>query len=820
MTAAPSLWARVAVPAPLPEALVYRVPAGSTVPAVGARVRVELGRRRLVGWVLALEEKPPSDGFDPAKIKPILEVLDVEAAVPPDVLAMADFAARYYLAPLGEAMRLTIPTDLPPWGDRRISLTNAGALAPRRSAVESAILDHLLEHRRIRLAELSAALQGLGATERQELPRYLAQLERQGWVTIEEPGQKAGGRFVRAVELAPGDLEMQRQTARSKQGKAVIDYLHALARPATVRDVTAAAGCGASVIRRLVKLGLLREFTQPARLNLERHRLSEGDDERFVLRSDQNRAVEALVAALDVAEYRPFLLHGVTGSGKTEVYLRAIERCLEQSLSAIILVPEIALVPALASTVRRRFGRELALLHSNLGSAERQQEWERIRRGEARVVLGPRSALFAPAQNLGLVIVDEEHDSAYKQDRSPRYNGRDLALWRAREAGAAALLVSATPSLESRHNAATGKLSKLALTQRAGPGRLPRGVLVDLRKEAATKKTGEIFFSGALLKELRRVLDAGDQAILLRNRRGYAPVLLCRACGEDFRCEDCGLAMTFHLRGARLACHYCGDERPAPRRCSACGEAALEPIGAGTERVEERFRELFPQTSVDVLDADAGRRTGGAAAVLERFSRGETQVLIGTQMVAKGHHFPRVSLAAVLFADTYLRFPDFRAVERTYALLTQLAGRAGRGETEGTVVIQTYHPEHYAIRAALEHDDAVFADTEMRFRRTFAYPPFSRMVLILSQNKDAKRASESLRLLASTILGDPRSQKMRVLGPVSAPLERLRGKWRFQLAIRAGSGKMLRELVRDATASLPSAARSDLSVDVDPYDLL
>ncbi|MEO1087635.1 MAG: primosomal protein N', partial [Acidobacteriota bacterium] len=448
---------------------------------------------------------------------------------------------------------------------------------------------------------------------------------------------------------------------------------------------------------------------------------------------------------------------GVTGSGKTEVYLRAVERCLSEGRAALLMVPEIALVPALASAVRRRFGRELALLHSNLGTAERQQEWERIRRGEARVVLGPRSALFAPVANLGLVVVDEEHDSAYKQDRVPRYNGRDLALWRARDARAAALLVSATPSMESRHNAETGKLGLLNLTERAGPGRMPRGVLVDLRKEGGDKGTGEVYFSGPLLQELRKTLESGDQAILLRNRRGYAPVLLCRACGEDFRCEDCGLAMTFHRRGARLACHYCGDEKPAPRRCPACDEPALEPIGAGTERVEERFRELFPGTDVDVLDADASRRAGGAAAVLERFSRGDTQVLIGTQMVAKGHHFPRVSLAAVLFADTYLRFPDFRAVERTYALLTQLAGRAGRGERPGTVVIQTYHPDHYAIRAALEHDDAVFAEMETRFRRSFQYPPYSRMILILSQHKESPKAVDSLRQLADRIVRDPRS---------------------------------------------------------------
>ncbi|MEM1180689.1 MAG: primosomal protein N' [Acidobacteriota bacterium] len=803
------------MPLPLPDALTYAVPAGLAVPPqVGSRVKVEVGRRRLVGVVMALSDQAPEAAH---KIKPILEVLDVEPAVPENVLALADFAARYYLAPIGESVRLTVPNGLPPWGERRVSLTNAGALAPRREPAEAVILDYLLEHRRVRLAELSSALEVDG------LPQHLERLERLGLVSVEVPGQKAGGRYVRAVELAPGDFEEQREKARSKQARAVLDDLRALGRPATVRDVAASAECGVGVIRRLIKLGLLREFTQPERLVLDRHRLGgkKGDGDPIVLRPDQQTAVEALHGALDAATYAPFLLHGVTGAGKTEVYLRAVERCLAGGRSAILMVPEIALVPALASAVRRRFGRDLALLHSNLGSAERQQEWERIRRGEARVVLGPRSALFAPVASLGLVVVDEEHDSAYKQDRSPRYHGRDLALWRARDAGAAAVLVSATPSLESRYNAEVGKLGLLKLTERAGPGSLPRGVLVDLRKEdSAGKGTGEIYFSGPLLQELRRTLDAGDQAILLRNRRGYAPVLLCRACGEDFRCEDCGLAMTFHRRGTRLSCHYCGDERPAPRRCPACDEPALEPIGAGTERVEERFRELFPGVAVDVLDADASRRTGGAAAVLERFSRGDTQVLIGTQMVAKGHHFPRVSLAAVLFADTYLRFPDFRAVERTYALLTQLAGRAGRGERPGTVVIQTYHPDHYAIRAALEHDDAVFAEMETRFRRSFQYPPYSRMILVLSQHKESPRALDSIRQLAAAILRDPRSRDLRVLGPVAAPLERLRGRWRFQLGLRGPSGARLRQLVTDALEKVPATVRGDLVVDVDPQDLL
>ncbi|HEX2165023.1 MAG TPA: primosomal protein N', partial [Thermoanaerobaculia bacterium] len=483
----------------------------------------------------------------------------------------------------------------------------------------------------------------------------------------------------------------------------------------------------------------------------------------------------------------------------------------------VVLVPEIALVPALARAAERRFGSELAILHSNLASAERHQEWERIRRGEARVVLGPRSAIFAPLADLGLVVVDEEQDVAYKQESTPRYHARDVALVRAQAAGAVAVLVSATPSLESRLNVERGRLAPLTLTARAGQGRLPEGVLVDLREEGRRRRPGEIQFSERLRDELAKTFAAGEQAILLRNRRGYAPLYLCRACGEDFRCDQCGLPRTLHRRDGTLLCHYCGSRRPAPAACPTCGEEALEAIGAGTERVEEDFGALFPGVPVAVLDRDAVRRAGGAAAVLERFARGEAQVLLGTQMVSKGHHFPRVALAAVLSADSYLGFPDFRAVERSYNLLVQLAGRAGRGERPGRVVIQTFHPDHYAIRAALAHDDAAFAAEEMRFRRLFHYPPFTRMVQLLVRDRDRARAAAAAGELHAALRDDALSEGVRVAGPAPAPFERLQGRWRFQLLLRTADRQRLHELVARTVERVKVA---DLTVDVDPHHLL
>ena len=804
------MYAEVAVPVPLHQALVYAVPASGVALRPGCRVRVTVGKRPLVGVVMALREDAP-EGF---KVKPLDEVLDVEPVMPGDLLKLAQFVAGYYLAPIGEVMRSLVPTDRPPWGNRRVSLTDAGAIAPPRDDLEGRLVELLLAEPRLRLAEVQRRL------EDARLPATLEAMRRQGRVSVEEPGRR-GGRFVKAVELKAGDrVEQLELCGRAPMGRAVLEYLAALGRPATVRELRAAVGCGSAVVKRLVDLGLLREFMQPERQSLARHRLTGGEDEvvEFVLRPDQKEAVEQLQAALLAESYRPFLLRGMTGSGKTEVYLRAISTCLAQGRTSIVLVPEIALVPALGGVVRERFGGQVAILHSNLSSAERLQEWERLRRGEARVVLGPRSALLAPMSNLGLVIVDEEHDSSYKQDATPRYNGRDLALWRARHHGAVAVLVSATPSLESRYNVGVKKLAPLELTARAGVGRLPEGILVDLRQEkAAKRRPGEVVWSEALRREVDATLEAGDQIILLRNRRGYAPIVLCRSCGEDFRCEDCGLPQTLHKRRRRLICHYCGEDRAIPTICPACDEAALEAVGAGTERVEERLRELYPDVAIDLLDADSSRRPGGAAAVLERFRSGQTRMLVGTQMVAKGHHFPKVALAAVLHADSYLGFPDFRAVERTYALITQLAGRAGRGERPGKVVIQTYHPDHYAIRAALAQSDRGFIEEEMRFRRVFHYPPFTRMILLLGRHKDLERANSEMRRLSERLLAHPLSEEVRISGPAAAPLERLRGFWRVQLLLRSPSGGKLRQLVEEV---VKEPVGVDLTVDVDPYDLM
>ncbi len=805
------LYAEVALPLPLPGPLTYEVPdAFAPLARPGVRARVQVGRRRLVGVVVAVHAERPPDLEERIELRPLEEIIDLEPVLGPELLELAGFVAGYYLAPPGEVFRAMLPPDLPPWGDRRVWLTDAGALAPPRSAAEAAVVEALRGGGRTSAAELQARLGIAGLGE------VLEGLAASGRIGREER-ERRGARYVTAVELPPGDREAQLAACgRSPAGRAAVEYLAAIGRPATIAEVSAAAAASPAIVKRLAQRGILRQFTQVEKLALDRHMLDGKTEAPFRLRPDQEEALAALQGALASRRYAPFLLHGMTGSGKTEVYLRAVEAALAAGRTALLLVPEIALVPALARAVEQRFGERLAILHSGLGGPERQQEWERVRRGEARVVLGPRSALFAPLADLGLLVVDEEQDPAYKQESVPRYQGRDVALVRGKAAKAVTLLVSATPSLESRYNAERGKLGLLRLTERVGEGGVPEGVLVDLRG-LVPRRPGEIYFSERLREEIAAALAGDGQIILLRNRRGYSPLLLCRACGEDLRCDQCGLPRTFHRRAGRLLCHYCGSTLAVPSRCPTCGEAALEPIGAGTERVEETFAELFPGVPLDVLDRDTARRPGGPAAILERFARGEVRVLIGTQMVSKGHHFPAVALTAVLAADTYLGFPDFRAVERTYNLLVQLAGRAGRGDRPGKVVIQTFHPEHYAIQAALLGDDAAFAREELRFRRVFHYPPFSRMVQLLVEDRNRAKAEARIGELAARLGAHPLARSVRVTGPAPAPLERLRGLWRFQLLLRTAA---VRDLHRLLAAALPPPPHKGLVVDVDPQQLL
>ena len=538
------------------------------------------------------------------------------------------------------------------------------------------------------------------------------------------------------------------------------------------------------------------------------------------LSAEQQGAVDAIGASLRAREYATFLLQGVTGSGKTEVYLRVIEEALAAGRGAIVLVPEIALTPQTVGWFRSRFG-EVAVLHSGMTDVQRHEMWRRVERRVARVVVGARSAIFAPVGDLGVVVVDEEHEPSFKQGETPRYHARDVAVMRARNAGAVCVLGSATPSLESWHNAEAGRYRRLLLSGRVGAGRLPRVEVVDMRQE---RRDGEkvLLFSLRLKQLLAGALERGEQAILFQNRRGFAPNLWCAACGETVRCAQCDVALAFHRRIRRAVCHSCCEELTPPTACPGCTAPRLSYLGAGSERIEAALSRLMPKARVARMDSDTMLRREDYESVLDAFGRGEIDVLVGTQMIAKGLDFPRVTVVGVVSADNALYFPDFRAAERTFQLLAQVAGRAGRGDLEGRIVIQTTAPEHPAIRAAAAHDYEAFARSECRLRAELDYPPYGRVVRVLFEDRDEARvrtaADACAALLRERIAG---REGATVLGPAEAPIAMLRGRVRHHLLLK---GAPRAAAFADARAALVDLAggrtRPRVTVDVDPTALL
>jgi primosomal protein N' (replication factor Y) len=594
-----------------------------------------------------------------------------------------------------------------------------------------------------------------------------------------------------------------------------LDFLSGVGRSATGKEIAAHTGAGSSVLKDLVSRSLVLLSEQPRRSESDFPHSTRASN--FKLTDEQGTALEAVRDAIRDHRYLPALLQGITGSGKTEVYLRAIATVLEAGRAAIWLVPEIALTPIFARELGRQFGDRAAVLHSALPERERNEAWDRVRAGRVRVVIGPRSAAFAPIVDPGLFLVDEEHDSSYKQRESPRYDAREVAAIRARAANAVLLFGSATPSMEAYQAARDGRVKLLRLTARIDDRPLPRVDVVDLRRQPARpEEKGVPLFSRPLVERLREVFGRGEQAILLQPRRGYAPVLLCRDCGFDFRCDRCSVSRTVHARGRTLVCHYCGDRTATPSRCLDCEGALLEAVGAGTERVADRFAEMFPGIPFAVLDRDTARRRG-AARVLEDMLSGRIACLIGTQMVAKSHDFARVTAVGVLSADTILNFPDFRAAERTFQLVAQVAGRAGRGQQPGTVHVQTFHPQHPAIRRAASHDVDGFAAEELAFRQAFFYPPFAELAEILTTSTDRARAEQAAAGIGKALRRE--ASELRISGPAPAPLERLKGRWRYQILLRAANRAAILEALE---ACVPERAPGGVQItaDVDPQDLM
>lgn len=800
----------VALPVPLRRNFTYRVPENLAIPAPGTRVRVPFGERVLTG--LVVPER--GDAADPeAALRDVLEVLDEEPVCPPDLLETAQKVAQRFFAAEGEVLRSVLPARLPAAGAVRYRITEKGLFGGERAEPEErAFLDALADGRTVKLGELPSE-----ARPRRDV---LRSLEDRGWVRAASPDRRTERRAVGAYLPARIDAaELDLLLRRSRRGRDVFSYLQSLGRPATAQEILLATGAGPGVLRSLAKKGVLATFDQierddPSISLTVPHRLPE-----ITLTAEQSAALDTVREAIRERRYLPALLQGVTGSGKTEIYLRAIAVTLELGRGAVWLVPEIALTPVFARQLKRQFGDRAAVLHSALTEKERAKAWDRVRSGEARAVIGPRSAAFAPVADPGLFVVDEEHDASYKQRENPRYDARDVAAIRAKAAGAALLMGSATPSMEAYHASRIGRMTSLRLTERVESRPLPDVAIVDLRRERATpEEKGVTLFSAPLVARLSEVFSRGEQAILLQPRRGFAPFLLCRDCGYDFRCSRCSVSRTVHERGGRLVCHYCGERLARPARCPECGGALLEAIGAGTERVAERFAALFPDVPWTILDRDSARRRG-VEAVVDDVLSGRASCLIGTQMVAKGHDFPNVTAVGVLSADSILNFPDFRSAEKTFQLLAQVAGRAGRGDVPGTVHVQTFHPDHPAIRQAAMHDVDGFAAHELEFRRAFFYPPFCELASVVVSSASREKAEEAAAAIGRSLAAAAGGRTVRISGPAPAPLERLQGKWRFQILVRAAERPVILSMLEEAIPERPPSG-TQVAVDVDPQDLM
>ena len=804
----PARYCDVALPVPLRSTFTYAVPASlHGEPLVGRRVVVPFGRRAMTGVALAESDRPP----DVARVREIAEAMDSLPALPPTLIELGHWISRYYLAPVGEAFRAMLPPEIEVRHEREYALTDSGRACLRDLASSADLTD-------VEQLEL-AALQAIDAAAtrvRRKRPKEMVAeaLVRRGLVTAREVLRH---RHSRTQQIVAWRGEASAPLARDAERR-IRDVLAKASGPLTLAHLLEKAQVTRSAVKRLEKAGMLTVWEEP---------ITAGEDPwdtdfappANVLNAEQKEALAEIWRWIVAGEFAAGLLHGVTGSGKTEVYLGAIEAALSRGKTAIVLVPEIALTLWVGRLVRARFGDSVAVLHSALPDIERAREWWRVRRGEARVVVGTRSAVFAPLENLGLIIVDEEQESAYKQEETPRYNGRDTAVYRARLEKAAVLLGSATPSLESYHNARAGKYKLLKLRSRVANRPLAEVRIIDLREDFLRRhRVAPI--SEALRAAIQLRLEEKTQAMVLINRRGYSWSLLCRGCGAMVQCQNCSIALTYHKSRQRLECHYCGYSIRPPKQCPKCRGEYMYFVGDGAEKVDEYLRQQFPAARIGRLDRDTVRTKREYQQVLGAFAKGELDVLVGTQMVAKGHDFERVTLVGVVAADLALGRPDFRAAERTFQLLTQVAGRAGRGQLSGEVLVETYYPEHYAIQFAAQQDYVSFYDKEAHFRRILHYPPFTALATVLVRDRKVENAIRWSRALGACFAPFEK-QGVKILGPAAAPLARLRRDYRFQFVLKSPHRSALAKALGAAmdfcaAKEIPETA---VIVDVDPQNL-
>ena len=808
----------VALPVPLRTTFTYAVPESlREIVQLGARVLVPFRKKVMVGVVVELTDRAPED----TKIREITKALDRVPALTPKLIELGHWIANYYLAPVGEVFRAMLPPVIEMRTQRLIVLTEAGRAAV--ASLSGGELTHGLHRNEVEfLAKLAAKTEPLPFSSAAKLgvdADALDRLRRHGLIEIRETmlGRRAKTQRVIAAtsgaQIAAGDLDEKSLRLRS---------ILAERGPLPMSLLLKLSGVSRSLVERMLRDGLLESWEE--RVDPAEDPFDVGyEAPAHELNAEQESAFGAIRARFELGEFGVLLLHGVTGSGKTEVYMRSVQETLARGKTAIVLVPEIALTLWVGRQCRAWFGARfegVAVLHSALSDVERAREWWRVRHGEARVVVGTRSAVFAPLDNLGLIIVDEEQESSFKQEETPRYHARDVAIVRAKMENAVALLGSATPSLETYHHARNGKYELLTLASRVANRSMASVEIVDLREDfQRTHQTSPI--SAALNAGIQECLTLGTQALVLINRRGYSWSVLCRSCGASVQCVNCSISMTYHKHRNRLECHYCGSIQAVPKQCPKCQSKYVYFFGEGSEHLEERLRKEFPGARIARLDRDTARTKQQYQETLGAFAGGALDILVGTQMLAKGHDFQRVTLVGVISADSSLHLPDFRAAERTFQLLTQVAGRAGRGELPGRVLIQTYYPEHYAIQDAVRQDYSAFFEREMHFRRMMQYPPFTSLANVIVRDTNLEKAIAWSRQL-SEYFAPHDGKGARILGPATAPLARLKKEHRFQFLLKSPKRSLLTRILSGAIAycdasSIPQTA---VLVDMDPLSLL
>ena len=772
--------------------LTYSVPDEFPPAQEGMRALVPLGSRFVTGFITGFDPVPGPD----LDIRPVADLVDSVNYFSETMLKLTKWIADYYLAEWVDILKIALPPGLDIKPQTIVSITEQG----KKYSERHPLLQVLIEKTNLPLKEVYNLFGHHGTFSQ------IRSLEEEGLLQI-VPSRTTIRRGYNMVEVIEAS-----EPPENEKDLQLYAYLKQQSGPVALEEVRSVFPRSAAILRRLETKHKIRRFWLPAAAPKFWPQLQDVESPNRM----QQQAIQQILDKKD--SFGVFLLHGVTGSGKTEVYLRVAREILRNNKSVLILVPEIALLPLIVRRAEKFLRCNISVLHSELGERERVEEWQKTRKGDVPVVIGTRSALFAPLNNLGLIIIDEEHDGSFKQGEYPRYHARESAIVRAQLEGCPILLGSATPSLESYYNAGNGKYTYLSLPMRVEERPLPQTRLVDMKEEY--RKTGDPIFSRLLLDHIGLALKRKEQVLILQNRRGYAAWLMCRECGNILECPHCSMTLTFHKQQNRMICHYCEYSRLTPRSCEKCSSHYLHLFGVGTEKLVEALKSLFPEARIERFDRDSTRKIGSIARILTRFALQEIDILVGTQMLAKGHDFPRITLVGVIGADSGIGIPDFRASERLYQLITQVAGRSGRGSEPGLVVLQTFHTDHYAVQSAMKQSFQEFYEKEIRFRRVLQFPPYIAMANIILSGKNSALVMEESRQFAKLVLAF-KNESMKLIGPAIAPIARLRGLNRFQIILKSPGRKPLKDCLRSALREYEQHQKrhSSIAIDIDPYSL-